>query len=111
PWTSAWLDPCIRSCRDITSRRAAMTKPSAANHRIVVGVDLAETGDHALREALRLARYLPNSELHVTYVIWTEPKLNDATRISQMADELPARIEDLRTHLKAACAAPWVAES
>jgi nucleotide-binding universal stress UspA family protein len=88
-----------------------MTKQSAANNRIVVGVDLAETGDHALREALRLARYLPNSELHVTYVIWTEPKLNDATRISQMADELPKRMEDLRAHLKTASAAPWVAES
>jgi nucleotide-binding universal stress UspA family protein len=58
-----------------------------------------------------LARYLPNSELHVTHVIWTEPNSNDATRISQMADELPQRIEDLRAHLETACGAPWVVES
>jgi nucleotide-binding universal stress UspA family protein len=88
-----------------------MIEKSTASHRIVVGVDLAETGEHALREALRLARYLPNSELHVTYVIWTESGMHDATRLAQMADELPQRIEDLREHLKTACTAPWVTAS
>lgn len=88
-----------------------MAKRNPTSHRIVVGVDLTETGDHALREALRLARYLPNCELHVAHVIWTESGLHDAVRIAQMSDELPERIEDLREHLKAACAAPWVAES
>jgi nucleotide-binding universal stress UspA family protein len=88
-----------------------MTEQPASGHRIVVGVDLVETGDHALREALRLARFLPNSELHVTHVIWTESGMHDATRLAQMADELPKRIEDLRAHLMTACAAPWVTES
>jgi nucleotide-binding universal stress UspA family protein len=84
---------------------------ATTKNAIVVGVDLSETGDHALREAVRLARYLPNSELHVTYVIPTEAGLHDAKRIAQMADELPRRIEDLRAHLQNATAAPWVRES
>lgn len=86
------------------------TRASIKNS-IVVGVDLSETGDDALREALRLARYLPNSELHATYVIKTEAGLHDARRIAEMNDELPRRIEDLRAHLEKACAAPWVTES
>lgn len=89
----------------------AEARATTIKNRIVVGVDLAETGDHALREGLRFAQYLPNSELHVTYVIPTESGLHDAKRIEQMAEELPRRVEDLRAHLEKACAAPWVGEA
>jgi nucleotide-binding universal stress UspA family protein len=84
---------------------------AATVNRIVVGVDLSETGDHALREALRLAQYLPNSELHVTYVIRSDAGMHDARRLKEMADEVPERMEDLREHLEKACAAPWVGNS
>jgi nucleotide-binding universal stress UspA family protein len=80
-------------------------------NRIVVGVDLLETGDHALREALRLAQYMPNSEVHATYVIATEPGLHDARRLLQMSDELTERIQDLREHVEKVTAAPWVGEA
>src|SRR3954468_12003167 len=62
--------------------------------RIVVGVDLSETGSNALREALRLGQYLPRSELHVTYVINGDAAGHDASRLKDIANELPARIGD-----------------
>jgi nucleotide-binding universal stress UspA family protein len=77
------------------------------HNRIVVGVDLAETGDHALREAVRLAQFMPFSELHVSHVIKADPAMHDATRLKQMADELEDRIGELRAHLARVCASPW----
>jgi nucleotide-binding universal stress UspA family protein len=77
------------------------------HNRIVVGVDLSETGDHALREALRLAQFMPFSELHVAYVIKADPRMHNATRLKHMADELGHRIEELRAHLAQICASPW----
>lgn len=79
-------------------------------NRIVVGVDLLETGDHALREALRIAQYMPNSELHATYVIATESGVHDARRLQQMADELPERLQDLRDHVEKVSTAPWIGD-
>jgi nucleotide-binding universal stress UspA family protein len=67
--------------------------------RILVGVDLSTTGDHALLEAMRLCRALPGSELHVAYAIYVERDLHDARRIAQLADLLHARMDMLRAHV------------
>jgi nucleotide-binding universal stress UspA family protein len=71
--------------------------------RIVVGVDLLETGDHALREALRLCQRLPGSELHVSHVIFAEPDLHDASELSRLERLLPARLEELQAHVAKVC--------
>ncbi len=71
--------------------------------RIVVGVDLSETGDHALREAMRLCQRLPDSELHPTYVIFAERSLHDASEISALERQLPVRLEELQAHVTKIC--------
>lgn len=71
-----------------------MTETSESQ-RIVVGVDLSETGDHALRQAVRLAKQLPVSELHVTYVIPS----SHARNLKEVDRELSERLEQLRTHV------------
>ena len=73
-------------------------------YRILVGTDLSETGDHALRQAVGLAKELPQSELHVTYVISVGTGKLDAHRIEQVSRELPAKLEQLRTHVTSVCA-------
>jgi nucleotide-binding universal stress UspA family protein len=78
-------------------------------NRIVVGADLSETGDHALRQALALSRQLPDSELHVTYVIRAERK-PDAKKLEEMSRDLPAKLEALRAHVTNVCAPPKGAE-
>jgi nucleotide-binding universal stress UspA family protein len=37
--------------------------------RIVVGCDLSDTGDNAIRAAVALAKQIPHAELHVTHVL------------------------------------------
>ena len=69
------------------------------NYRVVTGVDLSETGDHALREAMRLCRTLLGSELHVVYVIGVEHDLHNAGRIDELASLLRARMDQLREHV------------
>lgn len=71
--------------------------------RIVVGVDLSETGDHALREAMRLCRRLPGSELHATYVLFAEPGLHDASQLSRLERLLSERLEALQAHVTKTC--------
>lgn len=71
--------------------------------RIVVGVDLSETGDHALREAMRLCQCQPGSELHPTYVIFAERSLHDASEISGLDRQLPVRLEQLQAHVTKIC--------
>jgi nucleotide-binding universal stress UspA family protein len=72
--------------------------------RVVVGVDLSDTGDHALREAMRLCRRLRGCELHVATVIPTERSLHNAERIEQLADVLQERLGVLREHVTRVCA-------
>jgi nucleotide-binding universal stress UspA family protein len=87
---------------------AAMTSkgPDNIKHRIVVGADLSETGDHALREAVRLAQHLPDSELHVTYVVATTDGVHDSTELRRMSDELRSKLDELRGHVTTVCAPP-----
>jgi nucleotide-binding universal stress UspA family protein len=72
--------------------------------RIVVGVDLSDTGDHALREAMKLCKWLPGCELHVANVIYAERSLHDADRIEHLASVLRARMDALREHVTRVCA-------
>jgi nucleotide-binding universal stress UspA family protein len=72
--------------------------------RIIVGVDLSDTGDHALHEAMRLCKWLPGSELHAAHVIFAERDLHNADRIEHLASTLQARLDALREHVQRVCA-------
>jgi nucleotide-binding universal stress UspA family protein len=72
--------------------------------RIVAGVDMSETGDNALREAMRLARALGQTELHVANVIRTDRSLHDAQRLAEVSTELRGRVDELRGHVQSVCA-------
>lgn len=81
-----------------------MSEPiSGPIERVVVGIDQSETGDHALREAMRLCRRLPGSELHIANVIRVERGLHDADRIAQLASVLHERIDALREYVSRVC--------
>ena len=69
------------------------------NYRVVAGVDLSETGDHALREGMRLCRSLFGSELHIAHVIVVSRGLHDADRLEALASLLHARMDELREHV------------
>jgi nucleotide-binding universal stress UspA family protein len=88
-----------------------MTQANKTSNRIVVGVDLTETGDHAVLEAVRLARQLPDSELHVTYVLSSSSDVHDAHKVEVLSRELPAKIEQVRLHVTTVCAPATEAES
>lgn len=66
---------------------------------IVVGVDFSETGDLALREAMRSARERFHSEIHVVHVV-TEDEVEDADGVTDLEREsdavakIPARVWD-----------------
>jgi nucleotide-binding universal stress UspA family protein len=70
---------------------------------IVVGADLQETGEFALREAMRLARQLPNAELHAVYVIETSKNLHDAKKIDALSESIADANAQLRVHVTKAC--------
>jgi nucleotide-binding universal stress UspA family protein len=71
--------------------------------RIVVGVDLSDTGDHALREAMKLCKWLPGCELHVAHVIHAERSLHDADQIERLASVLNERMTELRERVTRVC--------
>jgi nucleotide-binding universal stress UspA family protein len=73
-------------------------------NKIVVGLDRSAAGDHALREAMRLARQLPDSELHIGHVIETQHGLHDAARLEQLSAELRSVLEEVREHVRQVCA-------
>lgn len=83
-----------------------MTQSNSNSTRIVVGSDLSETGDHALRQSVLLAKQIPGSELHITHVIATAPDLHDARKLEQLAADLPAKLEELRARVARVCAPP-----
>lgn len=71
---------------------------------IAVAVDLAETGDYALREGMRLARQLAGSELHVIHVVRTERDMHDARKVDAISGQLNDLLEMVRDHVSEACA-------
>ena len=83
---------------------------TAEVHRniILVGLDLTETGDRALQEALALVQQLPHSELHVAHVLPVPGDIHDAKVLAQVSDELQARLSDIRIRVAEITALPWV---
>lgn len=77
-----------------------MTAGSDSKNCIVVGVDMSETGDHALRHAMKLAKQLSHSELHIAYVIPS----GHARRLDRIDDELGSKLVELREHVMSRCA-------
>jgi nucleotide-binding universal stress UspA family protein len=53
----------------------AETQGSTVN--FVVGVDFAETGDHAIAEALRMAKRSPGAEIHLVHVLPKDPWIKE----------------------------------
>ncbi len=70
---------------------------------IVAATDLAETGEFALREAMRLARQLPNAALHAVYVIETPKELHNAKKLDAISESIGRAREQLRAHVTQAC--------
>jgi nucleotide-binding universal stress UspA family protein len=61
------------------------------HYRIVVGMDLDETGDHALRTALDLARRTEGAEVHIVHAL--PPRVdNDVAAIGRGLEEATAKI-------------------
>ncbi len=79
--------------------------------RIVVGVDWSDTGDHALKHAVQLAKLLPQGELHVTHVIPSDPGMHDARKLDEFSSELRTRLADIRRHVTQVCAPPSGAQA
>lgn len=83
-----------------------MTVDKAHPNRIVVGLDLTETGDRALREALSLVKQIPHSELHVGHAL--DLGSIHGTELAQAETELRARLSEVRTRVAEITALPWV---
>jgi nucleotide-binding universal stress UspA family protein len=79
-----------------------MSTPQARPQRIVVGVDMAQTGKAALHDAMKLARLTP-TELHVTHVVRVEKNLHDARKLDDLSLELQDRLRALREHVEGVC--------
>jgi nucleotide-binding universal stress UspA family protein len=80
-------------------------------HRVVAAVDMTETGDNALREAMRIARQVEDSELHVVYALDTDPNMHDATKIARLSEEIGEASNKLKEHVLRICAPADDAES
>ncbi|MDD9941401.1 MAG: universal stress protein [Myxococcales bacterium] len=78
------------------------TQQTSSKRRIVVGVDMSQTGDHAIREAMRLSRALDDGELHVTFVIATD-RNPDAKKLDALDAQLTETVEKLRDHVAEVC--------
>ena len=79
------------------------TQQDTVQNRIAVGVDFSGTGDNALLEAMRLARQLPGSELHVIYVLKTDKTLHDANKLFELEREVREKAEEVREHVVNVC--------
>jgi nucleotide-binding universal stress UspA family protein len=71
---------------------------------VVVGVELDETGDAALREALALARREPQASLHLVHVV---TDVGDALRSEAAAGERASLLEDRMFALRAFVIKRW----
>lgn len=68
-------------------------------YRIVVGMDLEESGDVALVEGLRLAAKIPDAELHPVYAILAEPAVQ-AKAIDELSRHLSRGLDRLRERVE-----------
>jgi nucleotide-binding universal stress UspA family protein len=68
---------------------------------ILAAVDLARTGDDALREAMRLVRSSKSAVLHVVHVIEVNRDMHDANRVDELSRTLDEKREALKERLQA----------
>lgn len=85
--------------------------PQTAHSRLLVGLDLTETGDRAFNEALLLANELPHCELHVGHVIAGAGDIRDAKQLDRVSNELNAKLSEIRMRVTELCAFPWIGKS
>jgi nucleotide-binding universal stress UspA family protein len=104
PVPGAALAPTMRQTSSNETGEIAMSQTQAAKNVIVVGIDFSEIGDQAMREAMRLTKQMPNSELHVTSVIKSDGNLRDKRALEHVAKELRSRLDELRAHTLRVCA-------
>lgn len=76
-----------------------MSESQRAPYRLVVGMDLEESGDVALIEALRLASGIPGSEIHPVYAIAADPAVQ-VKAIDEMSRHLARAMERLRDRVE-----------
>jgi nucleotide-binding universal stress UspA family protein len=84
----------------------AVMNAQNVQNRIAVGVDFTDTGNHALREAMRLSRQLPGSELHVIHVLRADKSLHDAKKLDELSRGLRSKVDELKGHVASVCAPP-----
>ena len=81
-----------------------MSEPVDASRNIIVAAtDLEETGEFALREAVRLARQLRHAELHAVYVIAIAKNLHDARKLDELSESIDRARQALHTQVILAC--------
>lgn len=84
-----------------TSNVGAQTQPLM--RRIVVGMDLTRTSDHALRQAAQIAQAFPSSELHIAYVLEAKGDIHDADKLDALSSELQSKLVELRERVEYVC--------
>ena len=72
--------------------------------KIVAATDLEDTGDHALREAMRIARKLGGSELHLVTVVKVAPEMHDAKEVERLDTDIEQAMTALRERVQDVCA-------
>lgn len=75
-----------------------------APYKIVIGVDFDITGDHALADALRLAREHPNDELHPVYVVKLSGDTHSSEELAKVEEEMDKSAHALRERTLNICA-------
>jgi len=75
-----------------------------APYKIVIGVDFETTGDHALADALRLAREHPNDELHPVFVVKLSGDNHSSEELAKVSDEMEQAAQALRERTLNICA-------
>lgn len=81
-----------------------MSEPSEVRRNaIVAATDMEETGEFALREAMRLARQLPGAELHAVYVIPVSRGLHSAKKLAVLGEQLEQARLQLAEHVTDVC--------
>jgi nucleotide-binding universal stress UspA family protein len=83
-----------------------MSTATPQTQKIVVGVDMSATGDHALRAAMGLLRGMQSGELHATYVIRVDQGTSGAKKVDELAEKLRTALGSLRDHIAKVCAPP-----
>jgi nucleotide-binding universal stress UspA family protein len=68
--------------------------------RAVVGIDFSQGCNHAIKEAMFLARLVPRMELHFVHVMEVSPDLHDARLIDELSENLGLAMSRLERHVR-----------